>query len=187
MCGIAGVVDLSGRAAVPPGAVEAMAQAIVHRGPDEDGFLYRPGMTLANRRLSIVGLADGRQPIGNEDQSVQVVYNGELFDYPTLRADLQARGHRFRTHADTEVQPHLWEEHGEGMLEKLRGQFAFALWDERQRRLILARDRFGICPLYWTRQTGPDGDWLLFASEVKALLASGLVEARPDVRGVNHA
>ncbi len=187
MCGIAGVIDLSGRAAVPAGAVEAMAQAIVHRGPDEDGFLYRPGMALANRRLSIVGLADGQQPIGNEDQSIQVVYNGELFDYPTLKADLAARGHRFRTHCDTEVLPHLWEEYGEGMLERLRGQFAFALWDERKRQLVLARDRFGICPLYWTRQTRSDGDWLLFASEVKALLASGLVAAKPDVRGINHA
>jgi asparagine synthase (glutamine-hydrolysing) len=181
------VVDLTGTAAVPPGVVEAMAQAIVHRGPDEDGFLHRPGMSLANRRLSIIGLADGRQPIGNEDGSVSVVYNGELFDYPTLRADLEARGHRFRTHCDTEVLPHLWEDHGEGMLDKLRGQFAVALWDERRRQLILARDRFGICPLYWTRQTGPRGDWLLFASEIKALLASGLVEARPDVRGINHA
>src|SRR5271170_7572053 len=170
MCGIAGVVDLTGTAAVPPGVVETMAQAIYHRGPDEDGMLRRPGLTLASRRLSIVGLADGQQPIANEDKSVAVVYNGELFDYPKLKADLQARGHQFRTHCDTEVLPHLWEDHGEGMLEKLRGQFAFALWDERQRQLILARDRFGICPLYWTRQTGPRGDWLLFASEIKALL-----------------
>src|SRR5437868_7147310 len=90
MCGIAGVIDLSGHEAVPPGVVEAMAQAIVHRGPDEDGFLRRPGMTLASRRLSIVGLADGRQPIGNEDQSIQVVFNGELFDYPRLKTDLEA-------------------------------------------------------------------------------------------------
>jgi asparagine synthase (glutamine-hydrolysing) len=163
-----------------------MAQALVHRGPDEDGFLQRPGLALASRRLSIVGLADGRQPIANEDGTIVVVFNGELFDYPQRRADLEGRGHRFATHCDTEVVPHLWEELGEAMFEQLRGQFAVALWDERVRRLYLARDRFGICPLYWTRQTTEDGDWLLFASEIKALLASGLVPARPDPRGIDH-
>ncbi len=187
MCGIAGVIDLAGTARVPGGVLEAMADALFHRGPDEDGFLRQPGVGLASRRLSIVGLLDGRQPIGNEDQSVTVVFNGELFDYPEVRAQLRDRGHRLRTHADTEILPHLWEDHGEEMLAKLRGQFAFALWDQRNRRLVLARDRFGICPLYWTRQTGPGGDWLLFASEIKALLASGMVEARPDPRGINHA
>ncbi len=187
MCGIAGVIDLSGTRPVPPGVLEDMAQALYHRGPDEDGYLAQPGLGLASRRLSIVGLADGRQPIFNEDQSVAVVYNGELFDYPEVRQELARRGHKLRTHADTEILPHLWEDHGEAMLEQLRGQFAFALWDQRERRLVLARDRFGICPLYWTRQTGPAGDWLLFASEIKALLASGLVAARPDVRGINHA
>ena len=159
MCGIAGMIDLSGRRAVPPGALRAMAQAIVHRGPDEDGFLEFPGVGLANRRLSIVGLRDGRQPIFNEDRSVAVVYNGELFDYPEQKAALEGRGHRFITHCDTELLPHLWEDHGEAMFARLRGQFAVALWDERRHRLVLARDRFGICPLYWTRQ----GDWLLFA------------------------
>src|SRR5207245_11262769 len=117
-----------------------------------------------------------------EGQSVTGVYNGELFDYPQLRAEVQGRGHRFVTHCDTEVIPHLWEDFAEGMFEHLRGQFALALWDQRRQRLILARDRFGICPLYWTRQ----GDWLLFGSEIKALLASGMVEPRPDPRGINH-
>jgi asparagine synthase (glutamine-hydrolysing) len=186
MCGIAGIVDLSGKRPVPAGALEAMARAIVHRGPDEDGFLEAPGLGLASRRLSIVGLADGRQPIGNEDRSVFVVYNGELFDYPEKKAELEARGHRFGTHCDTELIPHLWEDHQEAMLEKLRGQFALALWDRRRERLILARDRFGICPLYWMRQRAAGGEWLLFASEIKALLASGLVEPRPDHRGINH-
>src|SRR5262249_14600248 len=116
-----------------------------------------------------------------------VVFNGELFDYPEVRADLTSRGHTFRTHADTEIVPHLYEEHGEGMLEKLRGQFAFALWDENRQRLLLARDRFGICPLYCSRRRTAQGELLLFASEVKALLASGLVSARPDPRGINHA
>jgi asparagine synthase (glutamine-hydrolysing) len=176
------MIDLSGRRAVPPGALRAMAQAIVHRGPDEDGFLEFPGVGLANRRLSIVGLRDGRQPIFNEDRSVAVVYNGELFDYPEQKAALEGRGHRFITHCDTELLPHLWEDHGEAMFARLRGQFAVALWDGRQQRLVLGRDRFGICPIYWTRQ----GDWLLFASEIKALLASGHVDARPDLRGINH-
>jgi asparagine synthase (glutamine-hydrolysing) len=186
MCGIAGLINLTDRRPASPGVIEAMAEAIVHRGPDEDGFLERPSLSLASRRLSIVGLADGRQPISNEDQSVWVVFNGELFDYPELRAELEGRGHHFRTHCDTEVIPHLWEEYEEGMFDRLRGQFAIALWDERRRRLILGRDRFGICPVYWTRQQAPSGEWLLFGSEIKALLASGMVRPRPDPRGINH-
>jgi asparagine synthase (glutamine-hydrolysing) len=164
-----------------------MADALFHRGPDEDGFLERPGLALASRRLSIVGLADGRQPIANETGTISVVFNGELFEYPEMRAQLQGRGHSFKTHCDTEIIPHLWEDHEEGMFDHLRGQFAVALWDEARQRLILARDRFGICPLYWTRQQVGTGEWLLFASEIKALLASGMVEARPDARGIDHA
>src|SRR5262249_11064298 len=171
---------------VPDGSLEAMAAVLVHRGPDEDGFLVRPGLGLASRRLSIVGLFDGRQPIYNEDKSIAVVYNGELFDYPERRAELEGRGHRFATHCDTELVPHLWEDHQEDALAKLRGQFAVAVWDQPNRRLTLARDRFGICPLYWTRQQSSSGEWLLFASEIKALLASGLVPPRPDPRGLNH-
>ena len=182
MCGIAGILDLLGERMVPEGIVKAMAQALVHRGPDEEGYFRRRGVELASRRLSIVGLADGQQPVANEDQSVSVVFNGELFDYIEQRAELEARGHRFVTHCDTEIIPHLWEESQEGMFVRLRGQFAVALWDERKQELILGRDRFGICPLYWTRQ----GDWLLFASEIKALLASGMVPARPDLRGIDH-
>jgi asparagine synthase (glutamine-hydrolysing) len=176
------MIDLSGRRPAPPRTLRAMAQAIVHRGPDEDGFLEVPGVGLASRRLSIVGLSDGRQPIFNEDRGIGVVYNGELFDYPEQKKLLEGRGHTFRTHCDTELLPHLWEDHGEAMFEKLRGQFAVALWDSRQQRLVLGRDRFGICPLYWTRQD----DWLLFASEIKALLATGLVDPRPDLRGIHH-
>src|SRR5437763_10738900 len=107
MCGVAGVIDLTGQRQVPPGMTRAMAAMIVHRGPDEDGFFDRPGVSLANRRLSIVGLADGRQPISNEDGSVSVVYNGELFDYPEVRTALEGRGHHFKTHCDTELLPHL--------------------------------------------------------------------------------
>ncbi len=187
MCGIAGIVHLSGNANIDPSVLERMAQAIVHRGPDEDGFFFRPGIAMASRRLSIVGLNDGRQPIANERENVSVVFNGELFDYPAVRRQLADRGHRLRTSCDTEILPHLYEDHGEGMIEKLRGQFAFALWDDQNRRLLLARDRFGICPLYWTRTQFDGEDWLLFASEIKALLASGMVVAEPDVRGINTA
>ena len=186
MCGIAGIIDLSGSRPVPPGILQRMADAIIHRGPDEDGYLEEPGVGFANRRLSIVGLFDGKQPIYNEDRSVVCVFNGEFFDYPEAKAKLAAKGHVLRTHCDTELIPHLWEDHQEGMFEHLKGQFALALWDRKRRVIILARDRFGICPLYWTRQRTPAGEWLLFASEVKALLASGLVEARPDPRGINH-
>ncbi|MBL8793854.1 MAG: asparagine synthase (glutamine-hydrolyzing) [Planctomycetia bacterium] len=183
MCGIAGAINLVERKPLPVGMLQAMAAQIIHRGPDEDGFLERPGLGLASRRLSIVGLSDGRQPITNEDRTVSVVFNGEFFDYPEQKARLEARGHQFRTHCDTELIPHTWEDHQEGMFEHLRGQFGFALWDDKRQTLILGRDRAGICPLFWTRQ----GDWLLFASEIKALLASGMVEARPDHRGICHA
>jgi len=182
MCGIAGVLDLAGLRMVPAGMILRMAQALVHRGPDEEGYLQRPGLALASRRLSIVGLADGQQPVANEDQSVFVVFNGELFDYVEKRVELAGRGHRLVTHCDTEIIPHLWEEKQEGVFERLRGQFAVALWDVRRRQLTLGRDRFGICPLYWTRQ----GNWLLFASEIKSLLASGMVSAKPDLRGIDH-
>jgi asparagine synthase (glutamine-hydrolysing) len=182
MCGIAGIIDLAGQRPVLEGTIRRMARALVHRGPDEEGFLVRPGVGLASRRLSIVGLADGQQPVSNEDRSVFVVFNGELFDYVERRADLKDGGHQLVTHCDTEIIPHMWEDHGDGMWERLRGQFAIALWDARERRLQLGRDRFGIAPLFWTRQ----GDWLLFASEIKGLLASGMVPARPDFRGIDH-
>lgn len=175
-------MDLAGRRSVPEGVVERMSRAIVHRGPDEEGFFHRPGISMASRRLSIVGLADGQQPMTNEDQSAFVVFNGELFDYVEKRAELASRGHRLVTHCDTEIIPHLWEESHEGMFERLRGQFAIALYDVRRHQLNLGRDRFGISPLYWTRQ----GDWLLFASEIKGLLASGMFIPKADLRGLDH-
>jgi asparagine synthase (glutamine-hydrolysing) len=186
VCGIAGVVDLAGRRAVPPGVLPAMAAALYHRGPDEDGFYKHDGLEFASRRLSIIGLHDGRQPIFNEDKSVALVLNGELFEYPERRRELQEKGHRFRTSTDSEIVPHMWEEHGEGMFEHLRGQFAFALWDSRDKTLILARDRAGICPLFWTTKTDDHGTWLIFASEIKGIFASGMVRAYPDPRGLNH-
>ncbi len=186
MCGIAGIFNLQKSTPVPRELVERMAQALWHRGPDEDGFFHSPHLVMASRRLSIVGLHDGRQPLWNEDRSVAVVYNGELFDYIERREELKSRGHQFQTSCDTEILPHLWEELGEDMLVTLRGQFALALWDEKQQQLTLARDRFGICPLFWSRVTNEEGDWLLFASEIKGLLASGLIDPQPDVRGINQ-
>jgi len=178
--------DLSGQREAPVGVVPAMAQAIFHRGPDEDGFLERPGLHLANRRLSIVGLADGKQPISNEDRTVWTVFNGELYDYPEKKPQLEYKGHVFRTHTDTELLPHLWEEYRDKMFDHVRGQFAFCIWDSRTNEVILARDRAGICPLFYTVVKRDGTNWLLFASEMKALFASGMVERKADLQGLNH-
>ncbi len=182
MCGIAGMLDLRGRRMASQSALVAMTDAIRHRGPDDDGFHFEPGLGLGARRLSIIDLAGGHQPIANEDGSIWVAFNGELFDYPEMRLELLGRGHHLKTRCDTESIVHLWEDHGERMLERIRGQFAFALWDKNERCLILARDRVGICPLFWAQHDG----WLIFGSEVKALLASGLVAPQPDLRGIDH-
>jgi len=182
MCGIAGVIDLAGRREVPDGVIEKMSRALIHRGPDEEGFLRKPGLAFASRRLSVVGLEDGQQPMANEEGNVHCVYNGEFFDHPEKRAGLIGRGHRLHTHCDTEIIPHLWEESEQDMFLRLRGQFAIAVYDERRHEITLGRDRFGISPLYWTRQ----GDWLLFASEIKGLLASGMFKPKADLRGIDQ-
>lgn len=182
MCGFAGAVDLAGIRTPDADMVERMAEAIRHRGPDESGMLSVPGLRVAHRRLSIVGLADGQQPIYNEDRSIAVVFNGELFEHLEQRAALEAQGHVFRTHTDTEVIVHLYEQYGEAFLDHMRGQFAFALYDAARHRLILARDRTGICPLHIARR----GDTLYFASEIKALLASGEVSPEVDPLGIDH-
>ncbi|PYT07787.1 MAG: asparagine synthase (glutamine-hydrolyzing) [Acidobacteria bacterium] len=182
MCGIAGIVDLQQQRRICPHALTRMARSLVHRGPDEEGFFIRPAFGLAARRLSIVGIADGQQPVFNESRSVVAVFNGELFDYPELRELLRQRGHALRSHSDSELLVHLWEDFGEDMFPHLRGQFAFALLDIPRHRLILGRDRVGICPLHWSRQ----GDWLVFASEIKALFASELVPRAPDPKGLDN-
>jgi asparagine synthase (glutamine-hydrolysing) len=165
MCGIAGIVALNNRP-VSPEEIRAMCAALAHRGPDDEGFYFRPNVGLGMRRLSIIDLATGQQPISNEDGSVWVVFNGEIYNFQELRADLEARGHRFRTATDTETIVHLYEERGARCVEELRGMFAFALWDEARRQLVLARDRLGIKPLYYTEAGGQ----LVFASELKAIL-----------------
>ena len=182
MCGIAGAIDLKGDREFPADRLRAMTGAIAHRGPDDEDFHREPGVALGARRLSIVDLEGGRQPLSNENGSIWVAFNGELFDYPELRRDLLARGHDLRTRCDTEAWVHLYEDHGRAMFEKARGQFAVSLWDRRDRTLILGRDRVGICPLYYAEADG----WLLWGSEIKALLASGLVNARPDPKGIDH-
>jgi asparagine synthase (glutamine-hydrolysing) len=144
-----------------------MGDRIAHRGPDAEGFWSEPGLSLVHRRLSIIDLTSGDQPIGNEDGSIQIVFNGEIYNYQELREALVRKGHRFRTHSDTEVLVHLYEDEGERLVEKLRGMFTFALWDRTNRRLLLARDRLGIKPLYLYR----DAEKLLFGSELKAILA----------------
>jgi asparagine synthase (glutamine-hydrolysing) len=167
MCGIAGVL-FSNSARLPEMEdLRAMSAAILHRGPDGEGFRAESGVGLIHRRLSIIDLAGGAQPMGNEDGTVQVVFNGEIYNYTYLRAELEREGHRFRTQSDTEVLVHLYEERGERMVERLRGMFAFAIWDRRKRRLFVARDRIGIKPLYFYR----DEEKFLFASEPKAILA----------------
>jgi len=165
MCGIVGIAQGPG-AAVAVGDVRRMADAIRHRGPDDEGFHVSEGVVLGMRRLSIIDLAGGHQPIPNEDESVWVVCNGEIYNYRALRAELERLGHRFRTHSDVEVIVHLYEEHGLDFVTRLGGMFAIALWDVRQRRLVLVRDRFGQKPLYVAEHGGA----LAFASEVKALL-----------------
>ena len=173
MCGIAGYVLSRGRAELD--IVRSMCDQIRHRGPDDSGYHVDGPCALGMRRLSIIDLHTGHQPIANEDQSLWVVYNGEVYNYQELRRDLIAKGHRFRTESDTETLLHLYEEEGVAGLSKLRGMFAFALWDARRGELLLVRDRFGKKPLYYAHL--PEG--LFFGSEIKSLRAAG-IDLPPD-------
>ncbi len=165
MCGIAGIVSKT--RVQNPSALKPMLDALRLRGPDDEGSYYGKGAALGQRRLSIIDLEGGHQPIGNEDGSLWLVCNGEIYNYQSLREDLVKRGHRFSTHSDSEVVLHLYEEKGERCVEDLRGMFAFAIWDDRKQTLFAARDRLGQKPLYYANRNGE----LLFASEIKALLA----------------
>jgi asparagine synthase (glutamine-hydrolysing) len=176
MCGICGLVSLSGEA-VDAGVAAAMNETLVHRGPDSAGSYCEGPIALAARRLAIIDLVGGDQPIGSEDGRIQVVQNGEIYNYREIRSRLERSGHRFATHSDTEVIAHLYEERGVGFVEELRGMFAIALWDRLERRLVLARDRFGIKPLYYRIADGT----LSFASELKALLHQPGFERRVDL------
>lgn len=166
MCGICGVVDLTAGRPVDVGVLRRMNRALRHRGPDEEGYHEAPHVALAMCRLRVIDPAGGSQPMSNEDGSVWLVYNGEVYNFRELRSELESRGHRFRTRSDTEVVVHAYEAFGVDCVRKFRGMFAFALWDGRQQRLLLARDRLGIKPLYYWQR----GDRLAFASELKSLL-----------------
>lgn len=174
MCGIAGIVTRAS-APVAPHLIEAMTRAMTHRGPDGEGYFVRDHVALGHRRLSIIDIGGGDQPIYNEDNSVVVVYNGEIFNFKEVRAVLESKGHKFRTHCDTEVIVHAFEEYGELCPTHFRGMFTFAVYDMTRDRLLLARDRLGIKPLYYHL----DGDRLLFASEIKPILLA--LKERPDV------
>ena len=173
MCGIAGLVSPDGLAPDWRGRAVAMRDVLVHRGPDEAGLFSDGHAALAHRRLSIVDLTTGQQPLSNEDQTIWVSFNGEIYNHADVRRELESCGHVYRTRSDTETIVHAYEQWGDECVDRFRGMFAFALWDAPHRRLLLVRDRLGIKPLYWTRA----GDTLLFASEIKALLASGLIAA----------
>ncbi len=181
MCGIAGIVRWDGRP-VLDAEIRAMCGAMIHRGPDEEGVHVTGGVGLGMRRLSIIDLAGGQQPVFNEDRSICIVFNGEIYNYPELRRQLLAHGHRFRTNGDTETIVHLYEEYGTRCVDHLRGMFAFAIWDERAKQLLLARDRLGIKPLYYAERDGA----LIFASELKPILALPEVERSVSWKAAAH-
>ena len=180
MCGIAGIATESPSEALRP-AADLMASAMKHRGPDSQGVQDLGACLLVNARLAIIDLSDrGRMPMSSADGQFWITYNGESYNAGELRAELEGRGHQFRTTTDTEVVLHLYQEYGEGFVNKLRGMFAFAIWDVRKRKLVLGRDRLGIKPLYLHQSAGK----LVFASELKTLLASGLLPRRLDPAGL---
>ncbi|HEY1484035.1 MAG TPA: asparagine synthase (glutamine-hydrolyzing), partial [Candidatus Acidoferrum sp.] len=177
MCGIAGIVSTAAGQRIESATIHRMCQAILHRGPDEEGIFVKDGIGLGMRRLSIIDLAGGQQPVFNEDRTAWIVFNGEIYNFEELREDLLKRGHRFSTHSDTETIVHLYEEMGPDCVNKLRGMFAFALYDERRQKLLMARDRLGKKPLHYALQ----GQRLLFGSEIKAILA-----VAPELASVNQ-
>src|SRR5882724_5183500 len=185
MCGITGWANLDSRTPPHEGAEEllhAMCERMIHRGPDSEGLFVTNGAALGMRRLAIIDLVTGEQPVFNEDKSVAAILNGELYNYRELREDLEKRGHFFRSASDTEVLPHLYEEYGVAMVNQINGMFAFALWDAKRRRLFIARDRFGEKPLYW----GVFDNTLLFASEPKVLLAHPTVKPALNLQALRQ-
>ncbi len=177
MCGIAGILHRTEGESVPERSLRQMLGRLRHRGPDEFGILLDHELGLGSARLSVIDLDGGAQPIPNEDESLWIVFNGEIFNHPELRTELEPRGHRFRTRSDTEVALHLYEEYGPKGLNRMNGQFALAVWDARRRRLFLARDRLGVRPLFYA-ETGRGG--LIFGSEIKAILAGRETRAELD-------
>jgi asparagine synthase (glutamine-hydrolysing) len=185
MCGIAGIVAPDRLHAEDRARAVQMRDVMTHRGPDGAGLQADDRAVLAHRRLSIVDLAGGHQPLANEDETIWVTYNGEIYNHASVRPSLESAGHRYRTRSDTETIVHAYEEWGDDCVHRFRGMFAFAIWDAPRRRLLLARDRLGVKPLYWAIAPAAPGEGrserLLFASEIKAILESGLVTPRPNV------
>jgi asparagine synthase (glutamine-hydrolysing) len=182
MCGIAGVVYSDRHRPVERSTLQRMASSIAHRGPDGEGFFVEGPVGLAHRRLSIIDLEGGQQPIANEDASIHLVFNGEIYNYRELRSDLQKQGHQFRSQSDSEVIVHLYEQYGDAFVEHLRGMFAIALWDSKNNRLVLARDRVGIKPLFFNLSN----QRIVFGSELKPLLAHGDIERDVDVGSLDE-
>lgn len=182
MCGIVGKLSLDGRQPVNPGLIQTMTDVISHRGPDGEGLHVKGPIGLGHRRLSIIDLNTGSQPMCNENGTVWMVFNGEIYNYVSLRAELKAQGHIFKSASDTEVIIHLYEELGEDCVSRLQGMFAFAIWDENKQKLFLARDRVGIKPLYYTNT----GTALLFASEIKSLLVDTSVVRKISTNGIDR-
>lgn len=182
MCGICGVVAIREPRPVDRRLLARMTQTLVHRGPDTEGYFVNERAGFGVRRLSIIDLATGDQPMSNEDDNIHLVCNGEIFNYLDLRRELIERGHRFRSRSDVEVLVHLYEEEGKGLLDRLNGQFAFAIFDARRQSVLLARDHFGVLPLFYTIVD----DTLIFASEIKAILVDPRVERRVDLTGLDQ-
>ena len=182
MCGICGIVHKERNKIVPPSLVESMCRTIIHRGPDDQGVYTEKNIGLGARRLSIIDVEGGHQPLSNEDQSIWVAHNGEVYNFPVLREELEDRGHVFSTRTDTETLVHGYEEWGLDFVQKLRGMFATALWDRGKNRLVLIRDRLGIKPLYYTLL---DDQTLVFGSELKAILAHPRVKRELEPRALD--
>jgi asparagine synthase (glutamine-hydrolysing) len=182
MCGICGQLYSDRQRNVMPQTIERMCRSIAHRGPDDEGRYVKGHVGLGSRRLKVIDLQTGHQPMANEDESVWIVFNGEIYNFRSLREELQKKGHRFRTKSDTESIVHAYEEYGEGCLNKLNGMFGLAVWDLRRQRLLLARDRLGIKPLYYYY----DGKQLAFGSELKAILQAPEVERSVDLAALNN-
>src|ERR1700687_459034 len=181
MCGIAGMFNLDG-AVVAPESLQGMIRMLAHRGPDDTGFHAENGVGLAHARLSIIDLAGGQQPMCNEDSSLWITFNGEIFNYLELREELLSKGHRFATRSDTEVILHLYEEKGEDCVRYLNGQWAFAIWDNQRRRLFLSRDRLGVRPLFYTQAHKT----FIFGSEIKAIFALPGITREIDFNGMDE-
>jgi asparagine synthase (glutamine-hydrolysing) len=181
MCGICGIFEYQRLTDIPGDLVHRMNQTMIHRGPDDGGVFVGPGIGLGHRRLSIIDLAGGHQPMSNEDGTIWVLLNGEIYNYPELRAELLQRGHKFTTKSDTEAIVHLYEDYGEDCFAKLRGMFSIAIWDSKNRKVILARDRVGKKPLFYAA----DGTRILFGSELKALLAGGTLSREMDEQALS--